>query len=393
MLLCAAWYGWRCWMLQRPSPAVSDFQFYYEAAVRVRHGESPYLAGGYVYPPLLALLLVPLTRFDYLTARWIWFGFSHAVFLGAGWLLWRRLGRGAAALCCVALVWAAGGGAEDGFGLGQVDAVLLLLAIVAIVRNGALRAVAVAGGFALKLIPGILVLIDPRRRTVAATAAIAAALMAAPWAVVRFGLNGPAKPESTAYLAGTPCVLSWSLPSVAVRFADWPGQTGKLPEDWTFGYDLPKLRMTTVQSGVSLGVGAIVLLGGLIALWSMPARKAAWQAESRLHEGSALLCLAVAASPISWWHYPVLEYPAVAILLTGAVRARRASLFAATLIAGACSYLVPDGVLKYYFHQHERWPDNPWLIQFWTAVPAASALILFGLLLYRLRDSRTAHVE
>jgi len=69
LLLCVAWYGWRCWMLQRPSPAPSDFQFYYAAAGRVRHGGSPYIEGGYVYPPLLALVLVPLTRFDYLTAR------------------------------------------------------------------------------------------------------------------------------------------------------------------------------------------------------------------------------------------------------------------------------------------------------------------------------------
>jgi len=393
VLLCTAWYWHRCWMLQRPSPAPSDFQFYYEAAGRARQGGSPYIEGGYVYPPLLALLLVPLTRFDYLTARWIWFWFSHAVFLGAGWLLLRHLGRGAAALCCVALVWAAGGGAEDGFGLGQVDAVLVLLAIVAMVRGGALRAVAVGAGFALKLLPGILVLIDRRRRTLAATAAIGAVLMAAPWAVVRFGLKGPARPESMAYLDGTPCVLSWSLPSVAVRFADWPGRMGKLPLDWTFGYDLPKLRMTGVQRGISLAVSVLTLGLGLAAFARIPARKPDWQAASPLHEGAALLCLAVAASPVSWWHYPVLEYPAMAVLLTGAIRARRAGVFAATLTAAACSYLVPDAILKYYFHQQERWPDYPWVIQFWTAVPAFSALILFGLLLYRLRDSGTAHVE
>jgi hypothetical protein len=109
-----------------------------------------------------------------------------------------------------------------------------------------------------------------------------------------------------------------------------------------------------------------------------------------LLHGAALLCLAVAASPISWWHYPVLEYPAIAILLT---ESRRVRTVAGVLAVGAGCYLAPAAVLKYYFHQHERWPDYPWLIQFWTAVPAVSALILFGLLLYRLRDARTAHVE
>ena len=103
------------------------------------------------------------------------------------------------------------------------------------------------------------VLIDRRRRMLAATAALGAVLMAAPWAVVRFGLKGPAGPDSTAYLGGTPCVLSWSLPSLAVRFADWPGRTGKLPQDWTLGYDLPKLRMTGLQRGISLAVSVLTL--------------------------------------------------------------------------------------------------------------------------------------
>jgi hypothetical protein len=405
LLLCAAWYSRRCWLLQMPDRGPSDFQFYYQAARHVWHGGSPYLEGGYVYPPLLALAAAPLAAFDYYTARWIWFVLSHAAFLGAGFLLWRCLGRGRAALCAIALVWAAGGAAEDGFGLGQVDALLVLLSVVAITGRGALRLVSVAGGFALKFFPGVLALLERRWRALAATAALAAALMAGPWAVVRFGLKGPAAPESAHYLAGTPCVLSWSLPSVALRFADWPGVSGKLPEDWTFGYDLPKLRLSGVERGVSLGVGLAARLVGLLAIGGMPARKPAFhpgrlntsqpgapQAESPLY-GASLLCLAVAVSPISWWHYPVLEYPAIAVLLTGAVRMRRVGLGLATIVAGVGCYLAPSAVLKYYFHQHERWPDFPWTIQLWTAIPAFSALILFALSVYGLRDSRTAHVE
>ncbi len=392
VLLCAAWYWQRCWVLQMPDRGPSDFQFYYNAAQHVRQGGSPYLEGGYVYAPLLALLLAPLTVFDYYTARWIWFVVSQAAFLGAGFLLWRRLGSGRAALCSVALVWAAGGAAEEGFGLGQVDAVLLFLAVAAIAGGGALRAVSVAGGFALKFFPGVLALLERQWRRLAGTAALGVVLMVGPWAVVRYGLNGPAQPGSTAYLGGTPCVLSWGLPSVALRFADWPAAGGKLPEDWTFGYDLPKVRLSGFQRGISLGVGLLTLGLGLAAIRRMPARKPAWPAES-LRYGGALLCLAVAASPISWWHYPVLEYPAMVVLLTVAVRLRRVWLGLATLAAGAGCYLLPFAVLKYYFHKHGRWPEYPWMIQFLTAVPALSALILFGLSLYRLRDSRTAHVE
>jgi Glycosyltransferase family 87 len=385
VLLCGAWYGQRCWAMQMPDRGPSDFQFYYHAAQHVWHGESPYLEGGYVYSPLLALLLAPLAAFDYFAARWIWFVVSHAAFLGAGFLLWRHLGRGRAAMCSVALVWAAGGAAEDGFGLGQVDAVLLLLAVVAITRNGVARMACVAGGFALKFFSGILVLLERRWRGFVATAALATALLVGPWTVVRYGLKGPAAPASASFLSGTPCVLSWSLPSVAVRFADWPG-AGKLPADWTFGYDLPKLRLKELQRSISGGLAELLLLIGWL-VWRRAGVK------DDVVAGTALLCLAVAASPISWWHYPVMEYPAIAILLSSAVRLRRVGLAVGTVATGVGCYLAPAAVLKYYFHQHERWPDYPWLIQFWTAVPAVSALILFGLLLYRLRDARTAHVE
>jgi hypothetical protein len=380
LLLCFAWYGYRCFWLQMPDRGPSDFQFYYEAGRHVWHGESPYLEGGYVYSPLLALLLAPLASFGYFTARWIWFAASHAAFLAAGFLLWRRLGRGSAAACSIALVWATAGAAEDGFGLGQVDAVLLLLSVIAIAAKGLARQVSVAAGFALKFLPGILVVLDRRWR---ATVLLAAVLIAAPWAAVRFGLRGPAGPANTGYLAGTPCVLSWGLPSLAVRFADWPGPSGKLPEDWTFGYDLPKLRLSHMEEGLSVGVAAAVVLLGLafLPLRDDPAA------------GAALLALAVAASPISWWHYPVLEYPAIAILLTVAVRNGQPGLGAGTLVAGACTYLLPVTALRHLFHRHERWPDSPWTLQFWTALPAAGGLILFFLLLRLLRDRRRGHVE
>jgi hypothetical protein len=405
VLLCAVLYVQWCWVRQMPDRGPSDFQFYYQAARHVWHGGSPYLEDGYVYGPLLALLAAPLAAFDYYTARWIWFVVSHAAFLGAGFVLWWHLGRDRAALCSIALVWAAGGAAEDGFGLGQVDAVLVLLSVAAIVRGGAGGRIAVAAGFALKFFPGVLAVLERRWRALAATAAAAAALTAGSWAVVWFGLKGPAAPQSVQYLAGTPCLLNWGLPSVALRFANWPGSSGKLPEDWTWGYDLRKVRLSRIERGISLGVGLLTLLAGLMVLRRMPARKPACrpsrpkagrpgtpQAESLLY-GPALLCLAVAAAPISWWHYPVLEYPAIAVLLTAAVRMRSVGLAIGTLVASIFSFLAPSTVLKYYFHQHERWPDYPWTLQFWTAVPGFSALILFALLLYGLRDSRTAHVE
>jgi hypothetical protein len=264
--LCAAWYWKRCWLAQMPDRGPSDFEFYYMAASRILHGQSPYVEGGYVYPPLLACLLAPLAGFDYFTARWIWFAVSHAAFLGAGWLLWRRMGGGRTALWIVALVWAAGGATEDGFGLGQVDAVLLLLSVAAITRADGVARLAVAAGGAIKLLPGILAVLERRWRDLAAIAAAAVLLLAVPSAVVRFGLRGPAAPPSTQYLAGTPCLLSWSLPSAALRLLESPRAGGTLPQAWTTGYDLPLLHLPLKERWISAAVAALVLVVGSLAV-------------------------------------------------------------------------------------------------------------------------------
>ncbi len=456
VLVCGWWYWQRCWLAQMPDRGPSDFEFYYRAAQQVLHGRSPYLEGGYVYPPLLACLLAPLAAFDYFTARWIWFAISHAAFLGAGWLVWRHLGRGRAALCAVALVWAAGGAAEDGFGLGQADAVLVLLAVIALSGGGRAAAAGTAGGFALKLFPGILgVLPAMERRWRALVLAMAGAVLltALPWAAVGLGLRGPAAPPRVAYLAGTPCLLSWSLPSAALRLLDHPGRRGPLPADWTLGYDLPKLRLRPAAAAVSLAVAGAVLAGGVFALWFAaggagtghirPLRRAPDTRGARARDegagakgewalagergtggeqpelartadtdaggapralareatqrpgkpeltperrglaGSGLLSLALAASPISWWHYPVLHYPALALLLAAAARDRRFGLLCGVLGTGAAVYRLPAAALRHYY-RNGRWPDDPWALQFWTAVPALASLVLFAIVLFAL---------
>jgi hypothetical protein len=44
-------------------------------------------------------------------------------------------------------------------------------------------------------------------------------------------------------------------------------------------------------------------------------------------------------------------------------------------------FALPAGVLRYYYHQHERWPDAPALVYFWTSVTPVASLFLFVLLL------------
>jgi hypothetical protein len=60
LILCAGWYIYDDFLTQLPKDTDSDFRVYYYAAQHVLRGESPFLAEGYIYPPLLALLMAPL---------------------------------------------------------------------------------------------------------------------------------------------------------------------------------------------------------------------------------------------------------------------------------------------------------------------------------------------
>ena len=235
--LCALWYWKQNIVNVIPTPGLSDFRFYYYAAQHIVHGESPYLTVDYIYPPLLACALTPLAGFDYFTARWIWFVFSHICLLAAAFLLWRRLGRDWIAGSVVAFVWSVGWVAQDSFATGQPDPLLTLLIVVACVSGGVISGAAAGMGFALKLIPAALGLLAPLERSWRSCLAFlssAVFFIAVPWVLVAF-LRGPARPVNTGYLFGTPSVLSWSIPSVALRMMEPPAADGRLPNDWVNG--------------------------------------------------------------------------------------------------------------------------------------------------------------
>ena len=380
IVLCAVWYVKQNVVDALPTPGLSDFRYYYDAARHVAHGESPYRTAEYVYPPLLACLLVAVAWLDYYTARWIWFLFSHVCFLAAAYLLWRRMGRGWIAAAAIALVWAGGWAAADIFPTGQPDAQLTLLMVVAMARADWLQGAAVGAGFGLKLLPGVLGLLPPLERSrhaMTAMAASAVVLTAVPWAAVA-PLKGPAKPVNTDYAFGSPCVLSWSIPSVALRVIEPPGKDGRLPEDWINGWDLPRLHLSRLQKTVSLSAALAVLAAGMSAL--LLRTRGELNAEQVPIAGAALIALGMAASPIAWWHYQSMQYPAVALLLCIALRERAWKRAAAGVVLGALLFPVPAGVLRFYYHQHERWPDAPALMYFWTSVTPAASLAIFGLL-------------
>ncbi len=71
-----------------------DFHVYYQAARVLSKGQDVYSAGiapPYVYPPLLAILVLPLSFLSVTTATILWKLLQHLCLLAAGWLLVRLL--------------------------------------------------------------------------------------------------------------------------------------------------------------------------------------------------------------------------------------------------------------------------------------------------------------
>jgi Glycosyltransferase family 87 len=202
-----------------------DFTAYWNGAVGVAAGRSPYswLAEhpeaaeprqDYVYPPLLAVLLAPLTHvLDYPSARWGWLAFS-GLCLTLGWALaWRASGlarhwRSALSwLPFLALLpWA-----TIALGLGQVSPQLVLLVAAALTALESHRpraaGVLFASAASLKAFPGLLggyLLL--RRQWSAGLAALGAGVLGLGGTLLALGWE-----PHWAYLTEVPSAQHWML--------------------------------------------------------------------------------------------------------------------------------------------------------------------------------------
>lgn len=383
--ICAGWYLNQNVREQLPgiTGTPSDFTHYYQAARHVAGRMSPYSDDSYDYPPAVAFVLTPLALTDYVTARRIWFWASQGFLLAAAWVMWRALGGDLPAACPVACVWAFAGAAGESLGLGQLGPLLVLLLALACTRGSPAQGVSVGMGLALKFIPGLLAVVVVLRRDWRALAALAAALVVAvaiPAAVIAHWNPGQASPIRADYWMGTPAILSWSVPSVVLRVLDPPRGNG-LPYDWEFGNSPGSTHLPRGRRLVSVGVAAGLLLAGVGALailfrGRLRAEQAPWAA-------AALLSLGVAASPISWTHYQVLQYPGLALLLHHALSRRRWILAGGTVVLGALLYPIPVAVLRAYYERHGGWTAaSPATLYVWTSVTPVVSLALCGVLSY-----------
>src|SRR5262249_36278166 len=118
-----------------------DFIHFYEAARAVRVGACPYDAGsrGYIYPPLFAIFLTPLTFLGLAPASIAWTVFNAVMVVLAGWVLARETARrfdlslewsAAFMLACGLLLNA--DKVRAVLSLGQTDALTLLVLVLAL---------------------------------------------------------------------------------------------------------------------------------------------------------------------------------------------------------------------------------------------------------------------
>jgi hypothetical protein len=388
-LFCAAWYFHATvWNIIPQLSRPSDFTLYYAAARDILAGRSPFVTEGYIYPPLLASLLTPLAALSYVAARWVWFLVSQLCLLSAAWLMWKHMGRDWTAACSIAFVWVFGGAAVESLALGQLGPPLVLLLVIAYTQRGWQPAAAAGFGLALKFIPGVLaaaLLLRRDWRGLLIFAIVALAFLAIPWSFTACCLDGPKAPAGTDTWTGTPAILSWSLPSVALRILDplTPG-ADSLPRDWEAGNDLPHLRLPASRRWISIGIAIATMLGGFaVVAFLLQGPLSTAQLPFVM---AALISLSLAAAPVAWTHYQVMQYPGVSLLLCHTWRrgpmGRSWATFAATLACAALLYPVPVAILTEYYAKYGKWTAaSPATLYLWTSVTPLAALALFWLLL------------
>jgi hypothetical protein len=386
LVACSAWYLWTNVVKVVPDlPKPSDLSFHLEAAKALLRGQTPYVNIDYDYPPLAAFLAVPLTLLDYLTARFIWLALSNCCLLAAAFLIWRLLGKGPAALCVVSLVWAFGGVARENLGLGQLGPLLVLLLAIAYTQKSPLGGFAAGFGFGLKFIPGVLglpLVLGRRWKQIAGALAGAFVALALPWAAL-FAFSGPKSPPRADYWMGTPATLSWSVPSALLRVLDPATQGPMLPHNWAVGARTSNIHLSTRDRSVSVFTAAAILLIGAVLVFTANPHPS----EQRLPFAMAgLISLALAASPISWAHYQVLQYPGTAILLYEFFRRKAWAVLSLATLGALSTYQIPVAALTDYYQRWGGWTaESPATLYIWTNVTPAACLLLFGLHMHAYR--------
>lgn len=332
-----------------PEAYGNDFNVYYHAAREVIAGRDPYQQSlgewtPYIYPPLLAELLVPLALLPLPVAAYLWFLISAASMAAAAWMVAGLAVRGqeceSAAvkqsdieLFSRRAVIAVGGAIVvlrfvlDTFNMGQVNAVVAGLAVahVCLYARGrkAWAAAALVLAVSIKLTPALLIfyhIAKLRLRFAVACAALLVAMTAMSFLpfgtscvdVFRAFMNRTVKNEQGYDFA---YAGNQSLRGAVARFEDRAKETSS-PGD---GESRKPAEPVTLL--ITVVLLALAVLGAV-------------RAQSELAAVAPFFCCMVLLSPLSWKaHYVILILPVAHLISRMKASTRSRFLIAATLTA------------------------------------------------------------
>jgi Glycosyltransferase family 87 len=358
-----------------------DFWVYARAAATIAHGADPYSGStvtsiasntGYIYPPLLAWLVQPLVTLD-LTAQTLvgWVALQICFFAAIVVMtLALRAGLQLAALVTLAGItsyWVR----RDLFE-GQVD--LVILALVAIwfwawVRGGRWwGGVALAVGAALKVIPGVLILLPIARRH---------------WEMV-----------AGAVAAGV--VLFLALFSLNIEYATrvlpyLPGVVGN-PESQSPASTLLRLFEPSTLYGQPDSLGGwfhvliIVITAAFVAITAWRLRSKSLDYESAALEAAAAVALLPLLTPVTWGHHLVVEMIPLYVLAWVAIRRRQVWLGGLTVLA----WVLANPVHLLFMAAYLGGVKTPVVMNVWVELPVAGVILIWALCLHAYQPNAMA---
>jgi hypothetical protein len=165
---------------------------------------------------------------------------------------------------------------------------------------------------------------------------------------------------------------------VVLRLLDPPHRPYPLPHDWEAGTDLEHFQMPLSSRIAALATSMLTLSVGLFAMcrafrWRLTDEQVPWAM-------SALVALALAASPVGWTHYQVLQYPGVALLLAYLWRRRQWLQLSLALLLAGLLYPIPVAILGRYYDRYHAWTAySPATLYVWTSVTPLASLCLVAM--------------
>ncbi len=357
-----------------------DFWVYARAAATIALGADPYSAStatsiasntAYIYPPLLAWLVQPLVTLELTTQALVGFAVLQVCFFAAIVIMTRALHASWDLAALVTLAGITSYWVRRDLFEGQVD--LLILALGAIWFWGWVRGgrwwggVALAFGAALKVIPGVLILLPiARRRWKMVAGAVAAGLVLF---LALFSLNLEYATRVLPYLPGVVGNPESQSPASTLL---------RLIEPATL-YGRPDTL------GMWFHILIVAITVALVAITAWRLRSKAIDHESLAIEGAAAVALLPLLTPVTWGHHLVLEMIPLYVLAWVAIRRRHVWLGGLTLLA----WVLANPVHLLFMAAYLGGVRTPVVMNVWVELPVAGVLLIWALCLHAYQPNAT----